>query len=338
MKINYNFPTPGVCLGYTILILITCAILGCEDSPSTPTNLTEETIIEEDTSPKTQQAADTSSVDNTEATPPVDSTEVVSPVDGSFVVFDGTRFRNKPEMTQYGFTPVEVIYSGRIWENHPDQGPWELPDKDLVSKWARRGREVNELVILNVEHWPIKDSEETVRQRSMESYMQVYDMFKQAQPGIKIGYYDTVPRKNWFASVSQRILDRWRSHNDFLTPLAQKVDALFPSLYTYEKDQQYWVKSARMQLQESRRISGDKPVYAFLWPQYYATRHPELKDEYIDADFWRLQLETARRYADGVVIWFPYRTDWEAAVQGPWWEVTKEFLQQLEEGFEAISV
>jgi hypothetical protein len=78
-------------------------------------------------------------------------------------------------------------------------------------------------------------------------------------------------------------------------------------------------------------MANGKPVYAFLWPQYYSTRHKELGDIYIEADFWRLQLETAYKYADGVVIWFPLRIDWEQASQGPWWEVTKTFLKDLDD-------
>ena len=53
-------------------------------------------------------------------------------------------------------------------------------------------------------------------------------------------------------------------------------------------------------------------------------------DNYIDADFWRLQLETVAEHADGVVIWGGWDFDhnrparWDERV--PWWQATRASL------------
>lgn len=114
-----------------------------------------------------------------------------------------------------------------------------------------------------------------------------------------------------------------------MRPLAVAVDALFPSLYTFSQNRDAWVRSAIAHIDEARRYGTDALVYVFLWPQYHEiTRGHAL--EYLDGDFWRLQIETAERYADGAVIWggwdikknIPER--WDENM--PWWIETKSFI------------
>jgi hypothetical protein len=76
---------------------------------------------------------------------------------------------------------------------------------------------------------------------------------------------------------------------------------LFPSVYTFYEDQEGWSKYAVQQIREARRIGGGSPVYIFLWEEY----HPsvaKLAGTYLPPDYWRMELELARKYADGVVI------------------------------------
>src|SRR5205085_1032044 len=103
--------------------------------------------------------------------------------------------------------------------------------------------------------------------------------------------------------------------------LAETVDAVFPSLYTFyrREDSDGWVTYAKANLEQARRYQ--KPIYAFLCPRYQNT----FQD--IEADFWRLQLQTCRELADGCVIW-----DWtglgkpgEPALRDrPFWKPTLE--------------
>jgi hypothetical protein len=51
------------------------------------------------------------------------------------------------------------------------------------------------------------------------------------------------------------------------------------------------------------------------------------------ADYWKLELETARRYADGLVIWGGWASDDRPAEwgdQAAWCQVTKQFLSQFD--------
>jgi hypothetical protein len=96
-------------------------------------------------------------------------------------------------------------------------------------------------------------------------------------------------------------------------------------LYTFYEDRDGWVKYAVAQISEARRYGGNKPVYVFLWPQYH-----EPPNAYLPTDFWRLELETAKQYADGVVIWGgSLHETWDNSA--PWWIETKKFIDTLKE-------
>ena len=109
--------------------------------------------------------------------------------------------------------------------------------------------------------------------------------------------------------------------NDF----APHVDAIFPSLYTFYEDQNGWETYARETLQAARQFN--KPVYAFIWPKYHPS-NKTLKGQYIPRECWRLELNTCRKYCDGVVIWnHEPEKNWDPAA--PWWQETLAFLAEL---------
>jgi hypothetical protein len=108
------------------------------------------------------------------------------------------------------------------------------------------------------------------------------------------------------------------------------VDAIYPSLYTFYPDQDGWLKYALANISEARRYG--KPVYVFLWPQYHES-DPAVAWRFIPADYWRLELETAKQYADGIVIWGGWqysgkRLNWllEWDDTAPWWIETQDFM------------
>jgi hypothetical protein len=136
-----------------------------------------------------------------------------------------------------------------------------------------------------------------------------------------VGYYGTVPTRNYWAPVKKDAgaLATWRGDNNRLAPLAQAVDTVYPSLYTFYDDVPGWTTYALANIEEARQYG--KPVYPFLWPQYHQSRKP------IAGDFWRLQLDTVFKNADGLVIWTPARGGAKWNPDTPWWHHTVDFLK-----------
>ena len=102
----------------------------------------------------------------------------------------------------------------------------------------------------------------------------------------------------------------WKDRNKFFASLANHVDVVFPSLYTFYNDQAGWEQYATANIAEARKYN--KPVYAFIWPQYHGS-NATIGGQHIAGDYWRKQLETVYQYADGVVIWagWGWQNDWD---------------------------
>ena len=248
----------------------------------------------------------------------------------TFKVFDATLYANKPDLSLHGLTPITVVYPdsfGRDWYRQDHQG---LPRKEVVHSVANSVQAKGTPVVLDIEHWRVWGDKRVI-QENLKKYMTILEWMKDAVPTLSIGYYGLPPLRNYGAAQSGLItgeLKAWMWGNDQLKPLADAVDALYPSLYTFYEDRAGWRKFAAAQIAEARRYNAEKPVCVFLWPQYHEI-NKTLAGTYLPEDYWRLELQTARELADGIVIWGGWGNNHRPASwddNAPWWKVTKEFL------------
>lgn len=250
-----------------------------------------------------------------------------------FLVFDGTLYSNKPDLLTYGIRPITLVYAGKFgpdWNKHADR----LPDLQAVQDAAREAHQKGHGVVLDIEHWPLKGSPELV-QASLKKYKTVLEWFRVAAPNLLIGYYGAPPIRDYWRAIKEPSSEEhrsWMSENDQISALASSVDIFFPSVYTFYPDRAGWKKYAIAQIKEARRLGKGKLVYVFLMPVYHDSNRI-LGTQYLPEDYWQLELETARQYADGIVIWGgwgsgnrPARWDEKA----PWWSKTKEFMKTLD--------
>lgn len=252
------------------------------------------------------------------------------PIPKPFMVFDATVYANKPNLSAYGLRPITLLSQGHFgadWYKYADR----LPDIEAVHTVARDAQLKGHPVVLDIEHWPL-DGQKTIVDGNLAKYLSVLHWFRQSAPGLSTGYYGAPPLRDYWRALkdvnSQERL-AWMTGNDRLHSLAGTVDALYPSLYTFYPDQAGWKAYAIAQIEEARRYGEGKPVYAFLWPQYHDS-NPSLNATYLPADYWQLELETARQYADGIVIWGGWDVGNRPAIwddTAAWWKVTKEFLR-----------
>lgn len=249
----------------------------------------------------------------------------------SFVVYDGTLYRNKPSLLRWGIKPVNILYVSSFW-NDWDKAPRDqLPDRKNVRKLAMAARAKGDLVVIDIEHWPLFRRDRSVIADNLQKYITVIGWFRHEAPELKIGFFGILPVADYARSqkgIGSSEYKQWQTENDQLKPLADVVDVIFPSLYTYYPDQRAWGKYAAENIREAHRYG--KPVIVFLWPQYSET-NIVLSHQYVPVDYWGLQLEIVRRYSDGVVIWGGWGKDGPAdwVDNAPWWKVTKEFMQRL---------
>jgi hypothetical protein len=245
-----------------------------------------------------------------------------------FPVFDATGFTQKPDLAQYGLKRIMVVYPNLMWEGNKVPDATSLPDKSRITAFAQLANQSTGILVIDIEHWPLTGDPATVAE-SVKKYQTVIDWFKAPAPGLRIGLYGVLPIRDYWRAIQERNLPgyaAWQKENDNLTSITPHVDILFPSIYTFYDDRNGWQIYARTQIQEARRIGKGKPVYVFLWPQYHMS-NKKLGNTFLPGDYWRMELETARKYADGIVIWCcSTKEAWED--RAPWWVETQHFLKE----------
>lgn len=248
-----------------------------------------------------------------------------------FRVFDGTMYSHKPDTTQFGIDPIRIIYAQELWPNKkPDQS---LPPQNLVRtvSGAVDFKNNNGLIVLDVEQWRLETM--NFAAVNIPKYTTLAKWVKEAAPSAMVGYFGMFPLPDYQrASMSRGLAPfiSWQVENMRLKVLGEAVDVLFPEAYTPPTlNRTAWVKYTESVIQEARKFG--KTVYVFLWPEYYETGI--IGGRYLPTDYWALQLNTARRYADGLVIWGGWDqarydvANWDD--NAPWWKVTKSFLEEV---------
>ncbi len=240
-----------------------------------------------------------------------------------FVVFDGTLYQGKPGSEQLGMKPITVLYQASMWPVKSDD-PQTVPSADVVRALALTANQSTGMAVVDIEQWQLTGDPATTAQ-SIGKYQQTLQMFQQAAPSLQVGYYSVAPIRDYWSPIdgtqSPNYLD-WQKQNNTVAPIAQQANALFPSAYTFYTDQVGWKTYAIAQIAEARRIGPGKPVYLFLWPQY--DNGQAQGGDYLSDDYWKMELETAKKYADGVVIWGGWKQTWDN--NASWWLDTQQFM------------
>lgn len=263
------------------------------------------------------------------ATMPIE--EVMARKRDRFLVFDEIGSRGKPSLWPIRMMELRRLTAGYLLEDNRQQ---ELPPRHTVQALAelmQRQAKSAPLVCINIEHWELRGPEVTpeIRADSARKLGTLADWMHQAAPGMRIGIYRLLPDRDYYSSLRDNpdAVQRWKEHNDWLGEhLAPHMDVVFPSLYAFQDKPDEWKIYANANIAEAKQYR--KQVYPFILPTFPPNANPrELGELEIDRKFWRLQMETCLRLADGMVVYRPGNNDWNPEDQ--WWLETLDFLAEL---------
>ena len=229
----------------------------------------------------------------------------------SFPVFDNMFYRGKPNTAPEGLVASNILYEGEIWPHGENYGV--LPGRSAFEALVRLHVANPGPLVLDIEKLPLKGPPEVAR-HNLEVLATLADWAHQAAPGKVIGYYGT----NTLSRVAPPDVSYARE-------LARHVDAFFPSMYTFDDDRATWANRAQAMAAEAHSLGPGKPVYFYLWPQYHDGTPKQF--EFIDAAYWKFQLESACQRGNGIVLWGPSKFEWNDTTG--WWEATKQFMRAL---------
>jgi hypothetical protein len=266
-----------------------------------------------------------------------------------FMVFDDLAFddlnvTDKPDLLSHGMTPITRYGT---WHFFTASSGLSQPDIERVRMFARR-LDPRQIFVVNIEHWATTGTEEQIAS-SVAKLKSVIDIIREENPSVVLGIYAMVPVRDYWTPVTfgydSARYDLWAANNQQLQELADMVDVIFPSIYTFYPDynedgsdrlfeRDRWVAYATANMLEARQYG--KPVVSYVFPLYHggggsddpnAPDYRYWKNQPIGGEFWKLILETTRQYSDGVVIWGPTNTIWNETI--PWWTETVAFLDRV---------
>ncbi|MBQ0958348.1 hypothetical protein KAK06_05205 [Ideonella sp. 4Y11] len=246
-----------------------------------------------------------------------------------FVLAESFIFQGKPELSRYGIQTFKILDRGMLKDGPNGQ----TADPERIQGLAQGLPKGDEPVVLDIESFNFTVDDATA-QRGVDALSGVLKAFRSAAPGRSFGFYGAIPVRDYWRAmkgIGSGPYADWQAQNNRLRELARQVDIIFPSVYTFYEDRAGWVRYATAQICEARRVS-DKPVYIFIWNEYHDSNKTR-QYTFLERDYWRLELETAFRLADGVVMWGGYDMGarkprvWDE--QAAWWEETKFFAQKV---------
>jgi hypothetical protein len=183
-------------------------------------------------------------------------------------------------------------------------------------------------IVIDIERWPANPADSSKRAEHVHRLADVIDKLRSLRPDLRFGFYGVLPERVYWPLVdSSRIQEeeQWQRYNRLAkVDLAPHVDAVFPSLYTFYPDEKGWERFAVRMLEAAHQFG--KPVYCFLWPKYVGE---QAKNGYLPRRYWRLELDTCHKYADGIVL-YDESTDKDWDPSAPWWKETQDFLATLD--------
>jgi hypothetical protein len=239
----------------------------------------------------------------------------------TFVVFDSLLYRGKPDLRELGMIPMIQVNAPNLGDQSIDQ-----VDEALIIASLKHLDNYHGIYFLDYEQWTIYQAPPSLIATNIKKLIGAAEIARRALPAARFGYFGLLPCFDYWNLVKNDTgaIREWQRCNANLDPLAERVDVILPSLYTFYNDPHGWDVFAEAQLRAAHRYN--KPVYAFLWPEFHVSNR-FLKGRNLPATFWRHELEFCRTRADGVVIWGGWQKQWDD--QAAWWLETKSFLYSL---------
>lgn len=256
-----------------------------------------------------------------------------------FKIYDALLFKNKPNLSVHGLSDIIMIYDDSILDKHsrhPTNLNARVFNKGRLDRFLDKYKPAKKVPIcFDIESWWLMPP---YLQASIKKYVEVLSYFKKRNKNNPVGLYGVLPYADAYinehlrGNKNKNWLSEWELINNSLEEIVEHSDISFPSCYTRTKDINIWKKSVDMQIEKIKKYGKKIPIYAFIWPQYYAAGF-SYNNDFIDSTMWREQLEYLYKKCDGIVIWGP---PFNLATRAPinwddkagWWLETKIFIEK----------
>ena len=229
-----------------------------------------------------------------------------------FLLFDALLHRGKPNLSRLGITACPPI--ANIWRKGANR---DLIDELGLKIELNNLRQDTPYFFIDIENWPILRVSREERKASISKLIRVAEIAREKLPNSKFGFYGIPPGITYWPLVDHRPTEYsdWISANEDMMALAEKVDVIMPSLYTFYKDEKGWLTYAKATIDACKKFN--KPIYPFLWFEYHDSNFL-LRNHEIDTDYWNMQLQFCYDNCNGLILWGGSQRNWSESAA--WWK------------------
>lgn len=234
-----------------------------------------------------------------------------------FKVFNALLFKDTPDLTDYGFSKINMIYEdGVISTNYlkkKGEFSWRFVDFEKIQKQSTKSKNNSNIpTVLDVEYWGHLLYSSKTKKDAEEVFLQLIQLYRTLDRESLVSVFH-------YGAISERIYNA--------------SNVVYPCYYTHGTNRDEWVWMVKNGISEIKKRNKEMPVYVFIWPQYnpIPSKH-DLGYKFVEGSFWRLQLETLYPLCDGIIIWSHYRDEKGKDIyfdeNMPWFKETVKFIKK----------
>lgn len=234
-----------------------------------------------------------------------------------FKIFNALLFKETPDLTEYGFSKINMIYEDGVisTDYHRKKGDftWRFVDSKKIANQSVKSRKNSQTpTVLDVEYWGHLLYNARTKREAEEIFLQLIRLYRANDPNSLVSVFH-------YGAISERIYNA--------------SNVVYPCYYTHGTNRNEWVAMVKNGIAAIKKRNKDLPIYVFIWPQYNPVpgKH-DLGYKFVEADFWRLQLETLYPLCDGVIIWSHHRDENGKEIyfneEMPWFQETLKFIKK----------
>jgi len=246
----------------------------------------------------------------------------------NFHLYDALHYRDTPDLSADRIHDIRLIYENKLTDTPALGFGARGFNSKRIADMAKISKDKPEtLVSLDIESWKTGPA-------ATRKYINAIQVFRKESGAKKIGLYGFVPFGNKILYKSldtndSRARARWEEFQAETTQIAASVDIFMPSMYTWGGNHDAWIKTAKIAIERARAVDPKKPIYVFVWPQYYSD-DSSYNLNFIDTKTWRSELEELYQLADGIILWSSDKDSDGKAIKFsrdmPWYVETMKFM------------
>lgn len=234
-----------------------------------------------------------------------------------FKVFNALLFKDTPDLTKYGFSNINLIYEDGVistnYRKKKGEFDWRFVDSSKVLRESEKSK-INPSIptVLDVEYWGHLLYNRNTKKQAKDVFLNLIKQYREKDSNSLVSVFH-------YGAISERIYNA--------------SNVVYPVYYTHSDNRKEWVAMVKNGIRKIKNRDKKVPIYVFIWPQYNPIpKKHDLGYTFVEADFWRLQLETLYPLCDGIIIWSHYRDENRNDIYFdetmPWFKETLKFMKK----------